>query len=214
MIRINLLPKKRRSEQRATAGQGWLLVVLVVLLAEVSGLFVWHSMNESKLKAQIRRNAELAEQIEQSKRLVQNHPEIKEKLAELRAKEDAIAALQSARTGPTSVLLELARILTPGRGPTVDPARLEELRRENPLSVYSPSWDARRLWLTKFAEENRQVQILGVARDGEDVSEFARRLNLSGFFADVRLMPGQRATSTKAGGLELVEFELVAKVKY
>ncbi|MGC4064531.1 MAG: PilN domain-containing protein [Polyangiaceae bacterium] len=214
MIRINLLPKKRRSEQRGAAGQGWLLVVLVVLLAEVSALFVWHSMNESKLKAQIRKNSELAEQIEQSKRLVQNHPEIKEKLAELRAKEDAIAALQSARTGPTSVLLELARILTPGRGPTVNPARLEELRRENPLSVYSPSWDARRLWLTKFAEENRQVQILGVARDGEDVSEFARRLSLSGFFADVRLMPGQRATATKAGGLELVEFELVAKVKY
>jgi type IV pilus assembly protein PilN len=214
MIRINLLPKRRRSEQRSVAGQGWLLIVLAVLLAEVCGLFVWHSMNEAKLKAQNRKNAELAAQIEQSKRLVQNHPEIKEKLAELRAKEDAIAALQTARTGPTSVLLELARILTPGRGPTVDPVRLEELRRENPLSVYSPSWDARRLWLTKFVEENRQVQILGVARDGEDVSEFARRLNLSGFFADVRLMPGQRATATKAGGLELVEFELVAKVKY
>jgi type IV pilus assembly protein PilN len=213
MIRVNLLPRKRRAEQKSTAGQGWLVVVMAVLLAESIGLFVWHSYNESILKQQVRKNGELSSQIEQSKRAVQNHPEIKRKLAELRAKEDAIAALQSARTGPTSVLLELARILTPGRGPTVDPARLEELRRENPLAVYSPSWDARRLWVTKFNENNRQVQILGVARDGEDVSEFARRLGLSGFFADVRLMPGQRSPS-KAGELELVEFELQAKVRY
>ncbi len=213
MIRINLLPSKRRSEQKSAAGQGWLLVVLIVLLAEVSGLFAWHSYSESKVKEQQRKNGELRAQIDQAKRNVQNHPEIKQKLSELRAKEDAIASLQSARTGPTSVLLELARILTTGRGPTVEPARLEELRRDNPLSVYSPSWDARRLWLTKFAEENRQVQILGVARDGEDVSEFARRLSLSSYFADVRLMPGQRA-STKEGELELVEFELLAKVRY
>lgn len=213
MIRVNLLPRKRRAEQKSSAGQGWLVVVMVVLLAEISGLFAWHSYNESIFKQQGRKNAELRAQIEQSKQAVRNHPEIKQKLAELRAKEDAIAALQSARTGPTSVLLELARILTPGRGPTVDPAKLEELRRENPLAVFSPSWDARRLWLTKFKEENRQVQILGVARDGEDVSEFARRLGLSGYFADVRLMPGQRST-TKAGELELVEFELLAKVRY
>ena len=213
MIRVNLLPRKRRSEQKSTAGQGWLVVVMLVLLAEAIGLFVWHSYTESIYKQQVRKNNELSSQIEQSKRAVQNHPEIKRKLAELRAKEDAIAALQSARTGPTSVLLELARILTPGRGPTVDPAKLEELRRENPLAVYSPSWDARRLWVTKFIESNRQVQILGVARDGEDVSEFARRLGLSGFFADVRLMPGQRSPS-KAGELELVEFELQAKVRY
>lgn len=213
MIRINLLPRKRRAEPGAQAGQGWLIAVMVVLLAEVSGLFAWHSFNERKLDEQNRRNAELSAQIEQSKRAVQNHDEIKAKLAELRAKEEAIAALQSARTGPTSVLLELARILTPGRGPTIDPAKLEELRRDNPLSVFSPSWDARRLWLTKFAEESRQVSITGVARDGEDVSEFARRLGLSGYFADVRLMPGKR-TAEKSGELELVEFELQAKVRY
>ncbi len=213
MIRINLLPSKRRGEQKSQAGQGWLVVVLVALLAEISGLFAWHSYAENKVKQQLRKNSEITAEIAQSNQNVQNHPEIKQKLSELRAKEDAIAALQSARTGPTSVLLELARILTPGRGPTVDPARLEELRRDNPLAVFSPSWDARRLWLTRFSEENRQVQIQGVARDGEDVSEFARRLSLSSFFADVRLMPGQRS-ATKAGDLELVEFELLAKVRY
>lgn len=213
MIKINLLPRKRRVDQQSTAGQGWLVVVMIVLLAEVSGLFAVHGLKERELQVQQRKNAELSAQIEQSKRAVSNHAEVKEKLAELRAKEDAIAALQSARTGPTAVLLELARILTPGRGPTVDPARLEQLKRENPLAVFSPSWDSRRLWLTRFVEQSREVHIGGMARDGEDVSEFARRLGLSGYFENVRLLPGKRSAGTP-GGLEVVEFELQAKARY
>jgi type IV pilus assembly protein PilN len=213
MIRINLLPRKRRSAAQPSVGQGWLVVLMVVLLAEVSGLFVLHSRKVNELSAQQRKNAELSAQIEQSKRAVASHGEVKQKLAELRAKDDAIAALQSARTGPTAVLLELARILTPGRGPTVDPTRLEQTKRENPLAVFSPNWDARRLWLTRFVEQNREVRIGGLARDGEDVSEFARRLGLSGYFENVRLLPGKRAAAAK-GGLELIEFELQAKARY
>jgi type IV pilus assembly protein PilN len=213
MIRINLLPRKRRTEPQAGASQGWLVVVMIVLLAEVSGLFALHSYKDGELKAQVRKNAELSAQIEQAKSAVSNHPEVKRKLSELRAKEDAISSLQSARTGPTAVLLELARILTPGRGPTVDPARLDQLKRENPLAVFSPNWDARRLWLTKYIEQNREVQIGGLARDGEDVSEFARRLGLSSYFDKVRLLPGKRAAAG-AGKIELVEFELQAKARY
>jgi type IV pilus assembly protein PilN len=213
MIRINLLPRKRRSEAGSGSNQGWLVVIMVVLLAEVVGLLGVHQLKERELKAQERKNAVVAAQIEQLKRLVSNHAEVKQKLQELRAKEEAIAALQSARTGPTAVLLELARILTPGRGPTVEPARLEELKRENPLAMFSANWDARRLWLTRFVEQNREVQIGGLARDGEDVSEFARRLGLSAHFENVRLLPGRRAGSGTAG-LELVEFELQAKARY
>ena len=213
MIRINLLPRKRRAEAQAGANQGWLIVLLVVMLAEVFGLFVLHSYGEKGLRAQMRKNAELTDQIDQSKRSVANHDEVKEKLNQLRAKEEAIAALQSARTGPTAVLLELARILTAGRGPTVDPSRLDQLKRENPLAVFSQSWDPRRLWLTKFVEQNREVQITGLARDGEDVSEFARRLGLSSYFDDVRLLPGRRSANNTAN-LELVEFELQAKARY
>lgn len=213
MIRINLLPRKRRAEPQASANQGWMVVVMAIMLAEVFGLFALHSWGEKVLKTQERKNAELTAQIDQSKRAVSNHDEVKQKLAELRAKEDAIGALQRARTGPTAVLLELARVLTLGRGPTVDPARLEQLKRDNPLAIFSANWDARRLWLTRFVEQNREVQIGGYARDGEDVSEFARRLGLSSYFDDVRLLPGRRAKSTQ-GNLELVEFELQAKVRY
>src|SRR5262245_25526070 len=100
------------------------------MLVEIAALFVFHGFKGDELTEQQRKNAQLDAEIEQSKKTVADHQAVKDKLAQLRAREDAIAKLQSARTGPTAVLLELARILTPGRGPSVDPERLSQLRRE------------------------------------------------------------------------------------
>lgn len=206
MIRINLLAQKKRAE-RAEGSQVWLAVVMVVVLAEVAGLFVYHSFKAEELADQQRKNAELTSQIEQAKKNVVNHAQVKSELATLRAREAAIQKLQSARSGPTAVLMELARILTPGRGPSVDPDRLAQLRRDNPLSVFNPNWDSRRLNLVSFVESKRKVKIDGFARDGEDVSELARRLNLSTLFYDVTLLPATREKDT-------VKFSLEAKVRY
>ena len=212
MIRINLMPMKRRAE-RGEGSQLWLAVVMVLMLAEVAGLFLFHSFKSEELNDQRRKNAELTSQIDQSKSTVANHEDVKAKLAQLRAREEAIGKLQSARTGPTAILLELARLLTRGRGPSVDPDRLSQLRRDNPLAVFNPSWDSRRLWLVKFVENNRKLHLEGFAQDGEDVSELARRMNLSSYFADVSLLPASR-TLDATTHTEVVSFALEAKVKY
>ncbi len=212
MIRINLLPQKRRAE-RKEGSQLWLLAVLFLFLVEVGVLFAYHGFKAEELKDQNRKNAELQTQIDRAKKAVVNHAKVKEELGQLRAREDAIAKLQSARTGPTSVMLELARILTPGRGPSVDPDRLSQIRKENPLAVYNPSWDARRLWLSRFVETNRRVRLEGTARDGEDVSELARRMNLSSLFFNVRLLPAKKEKD-RDSGLEVVRFQLEAEVRY
>ena len=102
------------------------------------------------------------------------------------------------------MLLELARLLTPGRGPSVDPDRLNQLRRDNPLAVYNPAWDARRLWLTQFVEQQRQVRLEGMARDGEDVSELARRMSLSSYFIDVQLLAGEEESCLRKRAWTLV----------
>jgi type IV pilus assembly protein PilN len=212
MIRINLMPQKRRTE-RSDGSQLWLAVVMVVMLAEVAALFVFHGLKGEFLKDQLRKNAELQSQIDQSKSAVANHDQVKAKLAQLRAREEAIGKLQSARTGPTAVLLELARLLTPGRGPSVDPDRLSQLRRDDPLAVFNPAWDARRLWLNRFVEDHRKLRLEGFAQDGEDVSELARRMNLSSYFADVQLLPASRQIDSVTH-LEVVGFALEARVKY
>jgi type IV pilus assembly protein PilN len=206
MIRINLLAQKKRAE-RSDGSQVWLAVVMVVVLAEVAALFVLHSFKAEELADQVRKNDQLTSQIDQAKRNVSNHDQVKKDLELLRAREAAIQQLQTARSGPTAILMELARILTPGRGPSVDPDRLAQLRRDNPLAVFNPNWDARRLSITSYVESQRQLKLEGKARDGEDVSELARRLNLSSFFYDVALLPAQKDA-------DAVKFSIQAKVRY
>jgi type IV pilus assembly protein PilN len=211
VIRINLLTQKRAAP--TSSRELWLVAILGLSVLEIVACLVVYGMKQSELENQQRENASIQSQVAKIKGVAKDHEEVKTKLASLRAREDAIAKLQSARSGPTAMLLEIARILTPGRGPSVDPDQLAKLRRENPLADYNPSWDARRLWLVSFVENEREVRLDGMARDGEDVSELARRMNLSSYFYDVRLLPAKRQKE-KNTGLEMVSFQLQAKVRY
>ncbi len=213
MIRINLLPQKRDLRRVPEVDQRWLLAVLGVVVAEIVVLFLVHQVKREELARQVRKNEELTSQIEQIKKTVANHAEIKAQLETLRAREEAIGKLQQARSGPTAVLLELSRVLTNGHGPTVDPDVLAQLRRDNPTSVYNPGWDPKRLWLTSFQENDRVVKIEGLSRDADDVSELARRLNLSTYFADVKLLPASKKTDAESK-TEVIGFQLQAKARY
>jgi len=213
LIRINLLPQKRELKRGPEADQRWLLVVLGVVVAEIVLLFLLHQVKREELAKQVRKNAELSSQIEQIKKTVANHADVKAQLETLRAREDAIQKLQQARSGPTAVLLELSRVLTQGHGPSVDPDVLAQLRRDNPTAAYNPVWDPKRLWLTSFQETDRVVKIDGLARDGDDVSELARRLNLSMYFADVKLLPASKTVDVESK-LDVIGFQLQAKMRY
>jgi type IV pilus assembly protein PilN len=209
VIRINLLPHKR--EARRESGQGWLVAVMLVVAAEVVVLALYHQLKLQDLAKQRQVNAELSNQIAQIETSVKSHADVKKQLEVLRAREEAIKKLQSGRSGPTHVLLELSRVLTPGRGPTVSEEALNQKKKDNPQDVYATGWDARRLWLVSFKEIQRVVRLDGFAVDGEDVSELARRLALSQYFTDVTLLPAKQQGDK---GLKVVNFQLQAKVKY
>ena len=224
MIRINLMPQKRPMRRRGEAGggadaggggesQAWLAFVLGAVLLEVIVLLFVYKTKQDQLTQVQKHNQELTANIDAIKREISNHNTIKTQLKELRDREEAIQKLQSARTGPTATMLELSRIMTPGRGPTVDRDKLEQLKRDNPSAVPNANWDARRLWLASFKEQDRTVKVGGLARDGEDVSEFLRRLALSDYFYDVKLLPASKTIDTVTK-LELVKFEMSAKVRY
>lgn len=222
MIRINLLPQKKQLRRRGEAGaaeesggesQVWLAFVLgAVLLEVIVLLFVYKSKQDQYTQVK-KHNDELSGNIENIKREISQHASIKAQLKELRDREEAIQKLQGARTGPTATMLELSRIMTPGRGPTVDRDKLEQLKRDNPSSVPNSNWDPRRLWLSSYKEQDRVVKVGGYARDGEDVSEFLRRLSLSDYFFEVRLLPASKSMDSTTK-IELVKFEMSAKVRY
>jgi type IV pilus assembly protein PilN len=214
VIRINLLPQKRAGRGAATeTSQWWLFVVLGVGLVQMLGLLLFHQWKGDELTQQNAKNNELQAKITDIKTVVANHEEVKKALAVLRQREDAIAKLQAARSGPTAILLELSRVLTQGRGPTVDQDRLQTLKKDNPLAVFSPTWDTRRVWLTSYNESDRTVRIEGYSRDGNDVSELAQRLRLSVYFYDVTILPGKKEMD-KDTKLELIKFALQMKVRY
>jgi type IV pilus assembly protein PilN len=216
------MPQKRAMRRRGEAGgaepsggesQAWLAFVLGAVLLEVIVLLFVYKTKQDQLEKVQKHNQELTANIDAIKREISNHAEIKASLKELRDREEAIQKLQSARTGPTATMLELSRIMTPGRGPTVDRDKLEQLKRDNPSAVPNPNWDPRRLWLATYKEAERTVKIGGLARDGEDVSEFLRRLSLSDYFYDVKLLPASKQVDPLTK-LELVRYEMSAKVRY
>jgi type IV pilus assembly protein PilN len=215
MVRINLLPDKKQAARRPGAGvepkQTWLVGVGVALIVTIIACVFIQKMKQDELAGVLAENARIQGQIDAIKKQIADHPDIKAKLKDLRDREEAIQKLQAARTGPTSTLLELAHLLTPGRTPTTDRDKLEQLKRDNPAEVFNSNWDARRLWLTSYIESNRVVKLAGLARDGEDVSELERRLKLSDFFTEVKLLPGAKVNDQ---GQELFKFELSAKVRY
>lgn len=213
MIRINLLPHKRAATGTPQASPRWLLVVLGVVLLEIVGLFLFYQSTYEELQRQNQKNAQIKSQIDEINRLIADHEQIKKALGILRAREDAIAKLQAGRSGPTAVLLELAQVMTAGKGPTADPDKLAKMRQENPLAVYNPAWDTRRLWLTQYVEGQRTVRLEGIARDGNDVYELAQRLKLSPYFYEVTLLPGKKEVEA-ATKLDLVSFALQFKVRY
>jgi len=216
MVRINLLPEKRPTGRRPASAepkQVWLFGVLGALVATIVVCLFVQKIKQDQLAAVVADNARAQAQIDTIKRQIADHPDIRARLKDLRDREEAIQRLQSARSGPTSTLLELAHLLTPGRGPTADRDRLEQLKRDNPAEVYNANWDPRRLWLTSYLEADRVVKMAGLARDGEDVSEFERRLKLSDYFAEVKLLPGNKVVDQPTQQ-ELFRFELSAKVRY
>jgi type IV pilus assembly protein PilN len=217
LIRVNLLPQKKEGKRGLSgvgdASQLWLLVIAGVLLLEAVGLIVFHRRKQDELEVIIKKNQQVQANISEIQRQMANHAEIKNQLKELRDREEAIAKLETARTGPSAVMLELSHILTPGRGPTTDRDKMEQLKRDDPSAVPNSNWDPRRLWLLTYTEVDRTVKLSGLARDGEDESEFLKRLTLSDYFYEVRLLPAAK-TSDSVTKLELVRFELSAKVRY
>ena len=213
MIRINLLPEAKRQAASSGGSQIWGVVYLLSCFAWGVVLFLVYVRFNHVLDEQNTKNQELQELIDRAKSQTQNIGEVESQLAKSKELETVVGGLQAARQGPARVLMELAKILSEGGGPTLSPQELEQLRRESPLLAFNPGWDVRRLWLDSFTELAHKCTIIGFGKTNEDVAEFLRRLNISKVFDKVTLQATSAAIDAKAG-LPMVRFALTCEVKY
>lgn len=216
MIRINLLPEAKRSAGGGAGSQAWGTLYLVAALVWCGALAINYINETSQLNQHEAENNELDAQIKRVKGGSGNLDEIQAKLDRSKQLENVVTELLDARQGPARVLMELSQILSPNAGPTVDPKRLEALRRNNPQAGFTPGWDTRRLWITEFSEKQRSCAIAGVGKNNEDVAEFLRRLSLSELFDGVTLHKTAAESVKGAGpsGALMIAFDLTCSVKY
>jgi type IV pilus assembly protein PilN len=220
VIRINLLPgQKRGAKGAATASSGsgtaWFVGYAFIALATAGSLAALYVIQTGVLEEKLGVNADLRRQISEAQANSALLEELQGRLNQSRELERVVGELQRARLGPTRVLMEIAKILSEGSrgGPSIDPQRLDAIRRENPLAGYNAGWDSRRLWIVSFEEEHRNCSIKGVGKTNEDVAEFLSRLALSDMFEEVTL-ERTRAEVDPETQLSLIGFELTCKVIY
>ncbi|MCS6799571.1 MAG: PilN domain-containing protein [Myxococcota bacterium] len=217
MIRINLMPQARKAARTAVPGpgsaQGWAVAYIAAVVVWGVVLAAIYVATSGRLDEQRRQNAALQARIDELRERSAQLDEVRAKIAASKQLEAVVQELHRARLGPTRVLMELSRVLSVGGGPTIDPERLERIRRENPLVSINRSWDGRRLWLRSFVETDRECRITGVGRTHDDVGEFLQRLALSEVFESVSLTKTEAIVDEETR-LPLTAFELTCRVRY
>ena len=213
MIRVNLLPTKKPRSAGGDEGKLWIVAFLATLLVEGGALAVVHLQRTAALGVIQRRNADARGRIDVIKHEVADHDEIRRELEDIHARDEVITKLQSSRTGPVFAMMELSRILSPGQMPSTDPDRLAQIQRDNPMQAPNLRWDSRRLWITEFKEEDREVTLKGAARGHDDVAEFLKRLILSDYFTEEQLRSTETADDRETGLTHIV-FEIRCHVRY
>lgn len=216
MLKINLLPSEKGRARGQPTGVSNLLVIGVVgsLVLLLGGLFLFHATQQTALEDLRSQNQRTQGEIDAIKSRVSDHQKILDEVAEIRRREEAIEGLQAARTGPTSMLVEISHMLSPGGVPTADPEQVEFYRNHGQRNyLWNPNWEPNRLWITQFDEENRNLKLQGEGRTADDVSEFMRRLQLSLYFQNVRLERSEAGVNPETK-LSVQRFAISAKVRY
>jgi len=212
MIRLNLLHVRVARERKKASATLQLIVLLAALLAEVGVLAFLTLRLSDQLRAKDDEIRSLRGTLEVKRSQTADFEAKKAELAQIHSKKQVIESLRAARTGPKNMLAEVMRILSKGRGPTLDETT-QNLVRQHPDQNFHRDWDCRRLWLRSFKEEDREATIVGSALDVQDISEFQRRLNLSQYFDDVRWVSSPETQSTESKESRY-DFTLKVRVLY
>ena len=165
MIKINLLPTKRKPPKKVTELQKQIIIAVVVLAGVGGGMgFYFLALNAQIASKQQEKTTMLAKIAEQDKKLkdVKNVEEERRKVTE---KIGVIEQLKKNQQGPVRLLDEVSKAI--------------------PVSAD----------LTSIVEKGGNINLVGEAFTNEDIVKFVENLKASPFLADVYLIETSQANA-------------------
>jgi len=158
MIKINLLPTKRKPPRKVTELQKQIIVAVVVLSGVIAGMLFYYFSLESKIDAKTKEKAAALAEVARQDAMLKEVKNVEEERKKVTDKIGVIEQLKKNQQGPVRLLDELSRAI--------------------PVTVD----------LLTMAEAGGNINITGEAFTNEDVVKFVDNLKASAFFADVYLL--------------------------
>jgi Tfp pilus assembly protein PilN len=219
MIRINLLPQKR-AKLRVSSGEpgtrDFTIGVASLLGAAAVVFFAVDQPKRSHLRDVQDASAALQKEINAKNVDLQGYAELKKAAEQADERAKSINRLLNAKVIPANVLHELGEVLTSGHNPTMT----EEMARKigngpdaDPNKRYDLTWDPSHVWLLSFDDDRGNFMLEGGAQAEADVTQLAKRLAASVYFANVAPSREERVADRDTG-ISYYHFTITGKVAY
>ena len=219
MIKINLLPQ-RRMKGRAAASEASarpLVIGVIGLVAAAAAVGVLIDRpKRTKLSELTEANLQLQREIAARTRQLAGYAELKKSTEEADERYRSIQRLIGAKVVPANVLHEIGEILTTSKYPTMT----EDMARRtgngpdsDPNKRFQPDWDPSHVWLSGFSDSGGLFKLEGGAQTESDITQLAKRLAASVYFADVTPALGERVADSQTG-VDYYRFTITGKVVY
>lgn len=216
MIRINLLPSKKRSRGRSVSVEGDKVVGIGfgILMAAAALVFVLvHTPMQDDIEAQQSANAKLRAENKKIEDETKDFDALKAAFLAAQQQALAIDALNAARSTPSNFLFELANILKPGGKPSMTAAMKQQLE-DNENLRWQEGWDPKHVWINSITEKAGSFTLLGSAQSDGDVTQLAHRLAASMYFDDVQPEGSVKQGGGPGNGITIYTFRITGKVRY
>jgi Tfp pilus assembly protein PilN len=219
MIKINLLPQRRQKSRAASPEESPrpLIIGIAALLAVAAavGLLI-DRPKRAKLAELNAANAQLQADINAKNAQLAGYAELKKAAEEADERYKSIQRLIGAKVVPAHVLHEISEVLSSNKYPTMT----EEMAKRtgngtdsDPNRRFQPDWDPSHIWLSGFSDTAGAFKLEGGAQTESDITQLAKRLAASVYFADVTPAGAERVADATSGA-NYYRFTITGKVVY
>lgn len=218
MIKINLLPQRRvkRGAGPDESARPLLIGIAALVAAGAAVAVLVDRPRRARLTELREANAQLQADIAVKNTQLAGYAELKKSDEEAEERFRAIQRLIGAKVVPAYVLHELGEILTTSKYPTMT----EDMARRtgngpdsDPNKRFQPDWDPSHVWLSGFTDTAGDFKLEGGAATESDITQLAKRLAASVYFADVIPAGGERVADAQTGA-NYYRFTITGKVVY